>query len=187
MFLLFLYKKRMITAVSDITNIFYINLEARTDRRMNIESQLPRVGLTTFERFNAIKVTNGRVGCTLSHIKCLELAKERGYTHLLICEDDMIFLDPDLFKKQLTRFLEKKHKWDVVIFAGNNVPPYERIDDTCIAVKRCQTTTAYLVNGHYFDTLLANMKDGLNKSFQIRVFSVSNIFTYNPVLVFWIL
>ena len=153
----------MLSSIDAIKNIFYINLEARTDRRQNIETQLPRVGLREFERFNAIKPANGRIGCSMSHIKCLELAKERGYDHILICEDDLIFLDPALFKKQLNTFLAKGHTWDVVLLAGNNVPPYERIDDTCVAVTRCQTTTAYLVAGHYFDTLLTNMKEGLQK------------------------
>ena len=157
-----------ITSIADIKNIFYINLEARTDRRQNIELQLPRVGFQRFERFNAIKMANtstnaGRVGCTLSHIKCLEIAKERGYNHLLICEDDILFLDPPLFQKQFNKFLAKGHQWDVVLIAGNNVPPYERIDDTCVAVTRCQTTTSYLVAGHYFDTLLENMREGLQR------------------------
>ena len=152
-----------ITKIDDIKNILYINLEARTDRRVNVETQLPRIGLTNFERFNAVKTVNGLVGCCLSHIKCLELAKQRGYDHILISEDDILFLDPDLFVKQLNTFLANKHKWDVVIFAGNNVPPYERIDDTCIAVSSCQTTTCYLVAGHYFDTLIANFKEGLSK------------------------
>ena len=149
--------------IADIKNIFYINLETRNDRRNSIETQLTNIGLTNFERFNAIKVMDGRVGCTMSHIKCLEMAKERGYNHLLICEDDTFFLDPKLFKTQLTTFLKNGHKWDVVLFAGNNVPPYERLDETCIAVSHCQTTTCYLVNGHYFDTLLQNMREGLDK------------------------
>ena len=152
-----------LNGIADIKNIFYINLETRKDRRNSIETQLTNIGLTNFERFNAIKVMDGRVGCTMSHIKCLEMAKERGYNHLVICEDDTFFLDPKLFKTQLTTFLKNGHTWDVVLFAGNNVPPYERIDDTCIAVSHCQTTTCYLVNGHYFDTLLQNMREGLNK------------------------
>jgi GR25 family glycosyltransferase involved in LPS biosynthesis len=152
-----------LNGIADIKNIFYINLETRKDRRNSIETQLTNIGLTNFERFNAIKVMDGRVGCTMSHIKCLEMAKERGYNHLVICEDDSFFLDPKLFKTQLTTFLKNGHTWDVVLFAGNNVPPYERIDDTCIAVSHCQTTTCYLVNGHYFDTLLQNMREGLNK------------------------
>ena len=149
--------------IADIKNIFYINLETRNDRRNSIETQLKNIGLTNFERFNAIKVMDGRVGCTMSHIKCLEMAKERGYNHLLICEDDTFFLDPKLFKTQLTTFLNNEHKWDVVLFAGNNVPPYEQIDETCVSVTRCQTTTCYMVNGHYYDTLLANYKEGLAK------------------------
>ena len=151
-----------LNTIADITNIFYINLESRVDRRKSIETQLNNIGLTSFERFNAIKLMDGRAGCTMSHIKCLELAKERGYNHLLICEDDTFFLDPKLFKTQLTTLLNNGHTWDVVLFAGNNVPPYELIDETCIAVSHCQTTTCYLVNGHYFDTLLRNMKEGLN-------------------------
>ena len=150
---------------SDITNVFYINLLSRPDRKTHIESQLKGVGFPQFERFNAIKLPSGsgRVGCSLSHIKCLEIAKERNYSHLLICEDDTTFLNPELFKTQLNAFLSKGHTWDVVLFAGNNVPPYERIDDTCICVSRCQTTTCYLVNGPYFDVLIANMREGLQK------------------------
>lgn len=149
--------------LSDIKNIFYINLEARADRKVHIEDQLKQVGLLTFERFNAIKVKDGRVGCYLSHIKCLELAKERGYQYLLICEDDTTFLYPALFKTQVNKFFLNApvKQWDVLLFAGNNVPPYQRIDDTCVQVSYCQTTTCYLVNGHYFDTLITNMKEGL--------------------------
>ncbi len=157
-----------INTLTDITNVFYINLEARADRKKHIEAELKTIGFPSFERFSAIKMPNGdgRIGCSMSHVKCLELAKERSYSHLLICEDDTLFLQPELFKEQLNKFLSKRYNWDVVLFAGNNVPPYERIDDTCICVSRCQTTTCYMVNGKYFDTLIANMKEGLKKLMQ---------------------
>ena len=147
--------------MQEITNIFYINLEARTDRKAHIEAQLKQVGFANFERFNAVYLKDGRAACTLSHIKCLELAKERSYDHVLICEDDTTFLDVPLFKTQLAKFFAQEHKWDVVLMAGNNVPPYKRVDDTCVLVTRCQTTTCYLVAGHYYDTLIKNMKEGL--------------------------
>lgn len=148
-----------------VQHVFYINLEVRPDRKVHIEGQLKAVGFPEVERFNAVKMPNGngRIGCSLSHIKCLELAKERGYSHVVICEDDTLFMEPEVFKRQLNTFLSKRYKWDVVLFAGNNVPPYERIDDTCIRVTRCQTTTAYMVNSTYFDTLLSNMKEGVAK------------------------
>jgi len=150
-------------SLADITNIMYINLESRPDRKAHVEAQLKGVGFAHYERFNAIRMPNGdgRIGCSMSHIKCLETAKARGASHLLICEDDTTFLQPELFKTQLNAFLAKGYAWDVVLFAGNNVPPYKRIDEACVQVSRCQTTTCYLVNGTYFDTLLANMKEGI--------------------------
>ena len=151
-------------SVADITNIFYINLSERNDRRIHIESELNKVGFTKYERFNAVKMPNGdgRIGCSMSHLKCLELAKERGYNHILICEDDTTFLNPELFKKQLNHCLTTMHnKWDVILLAGNNVPPYTLINDACIKVTRCQTTTIYLVNGNYFDRLIENIKEGI--------------------------
>lgn len=157
-------------SISDIKHIFYINLEKRNDRKIHIENQLSLLGLTTFERFNAIKLTNanngsnnGRIGCSMSHFNCLKLAKERNYDHLLICEDDAQFLNPELFKKQFNSFLDNNINWDVLLFAGNNVPPYKRIDNTCIQVSHCQTTTCYLVKNHYFDVLMENIKEGIKK------------------------
>lgn len=152
-----------LNSISDIKNIFYINLEHRTDRKAHIESQLKTMNLNTFERFNAIRLKDGRIGCSMSHLKCLQLAKERNYDHVLICEDDTTFLNPTLFTNKLNSFFQSKRvkDWDVILFAGNNVPPYKVIDDTCIQVNRCQTTTCYLVNGHYLDTLIANIREGM--------------------------
>ena len=152
-----------LTKISDIANVFYINLEHRTDRKQHIESQLKHVGFNNVERFNAVRMKNGRIGCTLSHIKCIELAKERNYSHVVICEDDTKFTNVELFQKQLNKFLSTQHNWDVVLFAGNNVPPYEKIDETCVTVTRCQTTTCYMVNRNYYDTLLENYKEGMEK------------------------
>jgi len=152
----------MVTCIKDITNIFYINLDHRTDRKEHVETQLKSIGFNNFERFNAIRMENGAVGCSMSHLKLLQQALKSGLNHVLIVEDDIEFLDPDLFKAQLDCFL-KNHgsKWDVVLFAGNNMPPYETIDDTCVKVTRCQTTTGYLVNGHYIEKLMNNIKMGL--------------------------
>ena len=150
-----------LNSLTDIKNIFYINLEHRTDRKEHIESQLKSVGLTQFERFNAVKLANGRIGCSMSHLRCLQTAKDRNYEHLLICEDDTTFLNPALFINQINTLLKKNHKWDVLLLSGNNIPPYHPIDETCIRVSHCQTTTCYLVNGHYIDTLIHNYKEGI--------------------------
>ncbi len=154
-----------INSISDITNIVYINLDSRPDRRVHIEQQLNIIGFKHYNRFNAIKTANGAIGCTMSHLKCLEDARTKGLSHLLICEDDTLFLKPNVFRQQFNTFLSKHNKntWDVVLLAGNNVPPYSHVDSTCIKVSHCQTTTCYLVNNHYFSILIENIKEGLEK------------------------
>ena len=149
-------------SIQNIKHAFYINLASRPDRKQHVESQLNTLGITA-ERFNAIKLPNGALGCSMSHLKCLEIAKANSWPHLLIIEDDIKFVNPNMFKTQLNLFLSKHKSWDVVLVGGNNVPPYTRIDDTCVRVSTCQTTTGYLVNGHYFDTLIENFRSGIKK------------------------
>ena len=150
--------------MDSIKNIFYINLDHRTDRKAHVETQLAKIGLQGFQRFNAIKMENGAIGCSMSHLKLLQQALKDKLDHVLIVEDDIEFLNPELFRTQLARFLQTRPSslWDVVIFAGNNMPPYETVDETCVKVTRCQTTTGYLVNGHYIEKLMNNVKMGLS-------------------------
>jgi glycosyl transferase family 25 len=150
----------MIKSINDIKHAFYINLEHRTDRKDHVEKELKKIGIKS-TRFNAIKMEKGAIGCSLSHLKCLQTASTNKWEHILICEDDIEFLDSELFLKQLNKFLANHDSWDVILLAGNNVPPYTKIDDTCIKVTRCQTTTGYIVNGHYINKLIDNVKSGL--------------------------
>ena len=147
--------------MDSIQHIFYINLAHRADRKAHVETQLAKIGLQGFQRFNAIKMENGAVGCSMSHLKLLQQALKDKLDHILIVEDDIEFLDPELFRTQLDRFFKEQSLWDVVLFAGNNMPPYETVDETCVKVTRCQTTTGYLVNGHYIEKLMNNVKMGL--------------------------
>ena len=141
--------------LTDIKNTLYINLSSRVDRKQHVENELAKIGVP-YERFNAIKLPNGALGCSL------QIAKEKKWSHVFICEDDIQFLDPELFKKKLDTFL-KSHidDWDVLLVAGNNMPPYIPIDENCVQVKQCQTTTGYIVKQHYYDTLIANFKLGI--------------------------
>lgn len=148
--------------ISDIKHAFYINLEKRSDRKQKVEKELSNLGISA-KRFNAIQLTQGAVGCSLSHLKCLQHAKVNNWSHVMICEDDIQFLDPQLFITQLNGFLHNHKEWDVILLAGNNVPPYTKIDETCIKVNHCQTTTGYIVRNHYFDNIINNIKEGIEK------------------------
>jgi len=147
-------------SISDIKHAFYINLLSRPDRKQHVERQLQSIGISA-ERFNAIKMPNGAIGCSMSHLKIMETAKANNWDHVLIVEDDILFTNPNLFVQQFNKFLSNHKDFDVVLIAGNNLPPYKTIDDTCVQVTHCQTTTGYLVQKHYYDVLIKNYKDGI--------------------------
>jgi GR25 family glycosyltransferase involved in LPS biosynthesis len=151
----------MLKNINEIKHAFYINLEHRKDRKQHVENQLKVIGIQA-ERFNAVKLPDGALGCSMSHLKCLQIAKEKHWEHVLICEDDITFTNPKLFTQQMNKFLKTQSTWDVVLLAGNNMPPFKQIDDYCVQVSRCQTTTGYLVKSHYYDTLINNIKMGMN-------------------------
>jgi glycosyl transferase family 25 len=150
-----------VNSFDDIQHIIYINLDSRVDRKIHVELELKKMGLIG-ERMSAIEMDIGSIGCSLSHLKCIQMAKEKMWDHILILEDDILFLDPILFKKQINSFFKNQLPFDVLLFAGNNIQPFLPIQDFCIQVSHCQTTTGYLVKNHYYDTLIENIKKGVS-------------------------
>ena len=147
-------------SIKDITNAFYINLDEREDRKKKTKKEFKQLKIP-IQRIKAIKLENGRIGCSMSHLKCLQQAKEKDLDHVLIVEDDIHFMNVQMFKEQLNKFLSSSIEWDVVLFAGNNLPPYQIYGDFCVKVSRCQTTTGYLVKKHYYDILISNIKESI--------------------------
>ncbi len=148
-----------------LQHTLFINLEHRTDRLDHALQEFKKLNIIA-ERFNAIKTASGNIGCTLSHIKCLELAKEKGYPFVFICEDDIQFTNPKVFLENLNKFYnmyKTGFQWDVLIVGGNTCPPFQPVNDFCVRTYNVQTTTGYIVQKHYYDKLIDNFKDGLQK------------------------
>jgi glycosyl transferase family 25 len=152
-----------ITADKLLDHVYFINLEHRVDRLYMVKQELSKLKPNIGTRFNAIKTASGAVGCSMSHIKCLEQAKNNNLPHVFICEDDICFLNPELLMKNLQTFCENIPNWDVLVIGGNTVPPYELIGDYCARVFNNQTLTGYIVREHYYDKLIANFREGLKK------------------------
>jgi glycosyl transferase family 25 len=145
----------------DIQHAFFINLESRKDREIATIDEFEKLDIP-IHRMNATQLKNKRVACSMSHLKCLNTAKNNNWDNVLIVEDDIQFLNPSFFIENLNQFLSSEIKWDVLLFAGNNVPPYKKYGEFCVKVSKCQTTTGYLVLSHYYDTLINNIKEGIN-------------------------
>lgn len=140
----------------------YINLDERVDRKTHVEKELRNMDING-ERFSAIKHPIGAIGCALSHIKCLQIAKHNNYPQIFICEDDIQFLQPELLKNKIKQFDndENLRDWDVLMIGGNVCPPYLNTYNCCVQIANGQTTTGYIVKSHYYDTLINNYKEGL--------------------------
>jgi len=94
----------------------------------------------------------------------LEIAKEKEYPYVFICEDDICFSDPDLLVKNTNEFFKQSNDlWDVLIIGGNMVPPYQQVGDFCARITNCQTTTGYIVRQPYYEKLIKNFREGLNQ------------------------
>ena len=141
--------------------INYINLNERSDRKKNIEKLFNKSKLIKLNRFNAIKNENPRIGCYLSHIKILQDAKENKEKYVCIIEDDFYTDYINLFELKLDNILSSKESFDVLLFGGNILPNYKKINNNCAQIFHSQTTTGYYVASHYFDKLLNHFKSGM--------------------------
>ena len=139
---------------------FYINRSDRGFRRKQCIDTLNSFGINNPTRFDAIKHEIGYVGCAQSHIKCIELAKERNYPFVCIFEDDIVFRNIDKCKEMIQKYID--YDYDVLYLGCNIVDNYyEFITDELIRVKNALCNHAYIVKYHYYDELLKNYKDGM--------------------------
>jgi len=147
-------------SIQDIKNIIYINLDSRPDRKSHVEKELNKIGLEA-NRLSAVKMMDGAFGCSLSHLCALKIAQFNDWEHVLIVEDDILFTNPELFVTQTNKFLTNHKDFDVLLIAGNNMGQYFNIDESCIKITKCQTTTGYLVKKHYYNILIENFSQGI--------------------------
>ncbi len=141
----------------NIDKIFYINLDKRTDRRKEIEQELKSYNLyDNAERIQAIHTPEqGILGCTMSHLATLKLAKERNYNQVLILEDDFYFIiTKEELEEELNRFFSMNIPYDVcmISYKINQSVPTEY--DFLAKVIDGQTCSGYIVHHSFYDKLI---------------------------------
>jgi glycosyl transferase family 25 len=150
-----------------LENVYYINLEEREDRKVLVETELKKMRWK-YERFDAIKHERGALGCSLSHLAIVEMAKEKDFDYVVILEDDIQFLQPEKYNKMLMdfrNFVESNSlDYDVLLIATNildKVNGIIPINNYIYRVKASYSTAGYIVKKHYYDKIIANYKEGL--------------------------
>ncbi len=153
----FLYKK--------FNNIkgFYINLESRKDRLKHINNNIQKYDFfKDLKRFNAIKNVDGAIGCSMSHLKCLELCKQMNEEYYLIIEDDLCMLNENNFLNFAKDFetIKTDKNWDIIVLTPRGDTQNEKIGKFK-RINNNQTATGYIIRNHMLQILIDNIKDGL--------------------------
>lgn len=185
-----------------IDQIYYINLEHRTDRKEEILQEIKLIDpeLKRTARINAIKHDYGEIGCGESHILAIKDAIENNHNMILILEDDFNFdakisileeVYQELIKHdskfnlfQLSRNLKRGNKIsnnlvEIIdsqtlsgyLIRNNNKsveeeeisPKEDKIINSLREVSNSQTTSGYLVNNGFFQELIDNFTEAVEK------------------------
>ena len=150
--------------INDILkNNYYINLDHRKDRKEETLKELKKIGIHNPNRFNAIKNEKGAIGCSMSHLKVIELAKKNNWDYVVVFEDDVKFVKPEETLKKLNKIVNSNINWNVILLGGNNFKPYEIINEDCIKVNNCQCCSSYIVQKSYYEVLINHWTKGLDK------------------------
>lgn len=162
-----------------VDKILFINLDNRKDRLDEITYQFKKMGIPNnlIQRVDAIYDKDcGYMGCVLSHMKALKIAKQNKWKNVLIFEDDFIFNIPkERFLFLLKTLYQYMDNWDVFMLSVE----HSVLNDTNINMfKRVisgTTASGYIVRDKYLDTLYNNYYDGseLLKE-EIKIFKQNN-------------
>jgi len=145
-------------------NGFYINMKHRDDRRKHIEELKETYSFfSNIKRMNAISNKRGDIGCSLSHIKCLNnLLKENDEYYMLI-EDDLLILDDNNFKEFTNTFdkIKNNDDWDLITLTPRGKTIKYNYIDSFNKIVDNQTTTGYIVKHRFIEELIKYYKTGV--------------------------
>jgi glycosyl transferase family 25 len=135
---------------------FYINLDRRVDRRIQFETECARMGIAV-ERFSAIAHSVPALGCAVSHVEVLKLARDRGYDRVCIFEDDFEFL---VSREEYAAVVDAIPADADVVMLGWYLYETQPYNDTFGRVLDATTASGYIVSRNFYDRLIARLEEG---------------------------
>ena len=146
---------------------FYINLKTRTDRMNSFECLKKKYPFfKAIKRIDAIYSNYGPLGCSLSHVKCLNKLQNmfKNSKYVGIFEDDFEIINDTNYKSFLKNFKNIENKdWDLLTFTPLGIKSeiitdfdnynFKRIYDT-------RTTTGYIIKREFITILLKQILYG---------------------------
>ena len=134
--------------VNKLNNIslLWINLERSETRKNDMETQMKKYNITNHKRveacdgkkldsvvgrgnlcglefYNERKMKKAELGCTLSHLKCIIEAENRGDEYTIICEDDIDMVSMGFWDFTMKDVInELPHDWTVLQLSNVSHP-----------------------------------------------------------------
>lgn len=138
-----------------LNEVFYINLDHRTDRNEQMISEFKKLNFTDYTRFEAVKSIHGVVnGCTLSHFRLWDMIsrmeiKPGKLPYILILEDNAKFkVNRNVLDQYINEFLALNPNYRKLLALGFNLGRKQRYKKSRSFFYGLffYTTSAYLIS-----------------------------------------
>lgn len=145
-------------------HVVCINLDQRPDRWRRMKRRFDQLGFGPVVRFPAIDGTAqvppagwcyspGAYGCLLSHLAVVRMAQERGWPHLLILEDDVIF-DPNFNARIGNQVRDLPDDWDALLLGGIHLGDPLPVTGELVRLTATISTFAYALHSRVYNAFL---------------------------------
>ncbi|NEO54643.1 MAG: hypothetical protein F6K54_17085 [Okeania sp. SIO3B5] len=143
--------------VKELNNsAFCINLKHREDRWKLFSEEMNKFPDNfNIVRFEAIyDPIEPRMGCAKSHIRLIEIAKNKCMSAILILEDDVVFIEKPYAKIQAV-LSNLPNNWDILQLGVYETPIGEKIKENIYQIYYAQCTHCILYNHSVYDKIIA--------------------------------
>lgn len=167
-----------------INQVFYINLDHRTDRNNHMQFVLKNIleiPDNLISRFPAVdyskhpNFTTRCIGCAKSHLQIWQKIKQNNFKHTIIFEDDIIPVRPtDRISSDISDLIQSYPNFDICNMAYSTKQPITRDPQLTNFFHSfdIQTASAYILNYDFVDKLISitnkcisNLADNLDPNF----------------------
>jgi glycosyl transferase family 25 len=194
-------------------NIIIISLERAKERRENIKKQLDSLSINSVimdavdgNDLSADQLNKkiylaggwrfgeafmpGEIGCTMSHIKALEMAKNQSWPYVIVLEDD-ITISSDFQKRLNLLFKLLPPDWEHVYLSGKprSIPsPTSLLFPTVEKSGLMEQTHSMIINQVAYDKIIAKLEKFETTTDDIYMDMISkkyiNSYTYYPFITY---
>ena len=154
------------TPFSDLVrdgSIWVINLDKRSDRRLEYENEFSRLQLGSPVRFSAVFSPNGFLGCASSHLEVLRRWERMGNSGpICVVEDDLEFLVSKSVLEQTVRAFLSDSKLDVMLLGYRTRSLAPRLCSGLRIITNSLTTSGYIVKPAALQSIIESAESSVD-------------------------